>query len=562
MNNALCSRFAKTGYSPSSASSTTNTITSSGSMGSRTTGDTNFGDVHHLPPLVVRIGIISSAVGLATPLFATAGIIQLWYFYLPRSMAGLWLKYIVGFFGGGGVISILYNYAVPFLRDHSNFVLPFAIANGVTSAFWFLIGESAFGLPFMTGVISVEILKKALPAMISSTFLSPAGGLVTSGLPIGGAVVGALTALTAPFLWPLAFTVCWDDNLRGLVLDGDSLWLVDLYQYFGIPIGLPIGIISGLSMHYTLKSAIVGTPGVPWVKTSLPVLGVLIGISSTYFYFFQTPSSDFMWEARMDHKTGEIVSYNPTTNMTKKGIAHATTAGLQRDFAASVHDLRQPLKFLQNSIFLREEKERIITAGPASIEDFRHRKDIFEFIDYLVRLKYLQLQVNKEDYHRDVAALNTTASKTIGIDDLEGFLKTIELAVIAKRRNIDSTTFGEFVPGSANKTESSKGTVTGKKTVSDLSERLKQDGVYYNSSKSNSSKSVSANKISLLFDNLSIFEDELYDKLQFKIADTCVKENEMLTAYNRQNNINNIYVVLYLGGFAALLIGMASLNMS
>ena len=561
MNNALCSRFAKSGYSPVNASSanitgtSTSTSTANSSIGSRIFGDASSDGIRHLPPLVVRIGIISSAVGLATPLFATAGVVQLWYFYLPRTAAGLCLKYVVGFFGGGGVISILYNYVCPFLRDHSNFVLPFAIANGITSAFWFLVGESAFGLPFMSGVISVEILKKALPTVVSSIFLSPAGGLVTSGLPIGGAVVGALTALTAPFLWPFAFEICWDDNLRGLILDGDSLWLVDLYQYFGVAIGLPVGIISGLSMHYTLISAIIGTPGVPWVKTSLPILGVLIGISSTYFYFFQTPSSDFMWEIRMDHATGEMVSYNPTTNTTKKGTVHATAAEFQRDFAASVHALRQPLKFLENKIFLREEKERIVAGGPASIEGFRHRKDLYEVIDYLVRLKHLQLQANKTDYQRDVEALNITAAKTVGIDDLEGFLKSVELAVIAQRISIDNTTTsGEAVPGSQAKTESSEGTLTRKRTVSDLSEKLKMDGASY----CNSRNSTSVKKVSALFDSLSVLENELFDKLQFKIADTCAKENEMLNAYNRQNNL---YTMLYLGGFAALLIGFTSLSL-
>ena len=514
-------------------------------------------NIHHLPPLAVRVGIISAAVGLATPLFATAGVARLWYSYLPRTATGQYLKYVVGFFGGGGGISILYNYVLPFLRDHSNFVLPFALANGAASGFWFLIGECVFGLQFMTGVISLEILKKALPTMISSVFISPAGGLVTSGLPIGGVVIGALTAISAPLLWPMAFFICWDDNLRGLILDGDSLWLMDLYQYFGIPVGLPVGVISGLSMHYALKSAIVGIPGVPWTTTSLPVLGALIGISSAYFYFFQTPSSDFMWEPRMDCTTGEIVSYNPITRTVKEDIIHATTAELQRNFAFSLHALRRPLKFLQNSNFSEEQTVKVLTGGPVSIDGLLQRRDIFQIIDYLVRLKHLQLQIDKTNYRRDVDALNIKAGKTIGISNLDGFLKTVELAVIAQRRSTQKVT-------SSKQPSLSSETVTGRDTkiyerelyrivaAPEIFDELLENGLSYK----NSNVSISNNGINLLFNNLSIFEDELYDKLQYKIADSCLKEDEMLIAYNTQKSIIR---VLFVGVVAGLFIGVTSL---
>ena len=49
-------------------------------------------------------------------------------------------------------------------------------------------------------------------------------------LPVGGAVIGVLAALTAPLLWPAATSLCWAPDLRDFLLGGDDLtWLLDAY---------------------------------------------------------------------------------------------------------------------------------------------------------------------------------------------------------------------------------------------------------------------------------------------------------------------------------------------
>jgi hypothetical protein len=53
-------------------------------------------EVPHLPPFLIRVGIISSSVGLATPLFATVGVARLWYNYLPKTANGQILKLVLG----------------------------------------------------------------------------------------------------------------------------------------------------------------------------------------------------------------------------------------------------------------------------------------------------------------------------------------------------------------------------------------------------------------------------------------------------------------------------------
>jgi hypothetical protein len=97
------------------------------------------------------------------------------------------------------------------------------------------------GLEVMTGTMNASALSALFPRL--------AQGAIFNQLPIGGVVIGALTALTAPFLWPIMIDLCWDENTKKLLLNGDTLWLVDLYQYIAIPVGLPVGILAGLSMH-------------------------------------------------------------------------------------------------------------------------------------------------------------------------------------------------------------------------------------------------------------------------------------------------------------------------
>ena len=47
-------------------------------------------------------------------------------------------------------------------------------------------------------------------------------------MPVGGAVIGVLTVLTAPLLWPAATQLYWSPV--DLLLAGDDLqWLTDAY---------------------------------------------------------------------------------------------------------------------------------------------------------------------------------------------------------------------------------------------------------------------------------------------------------------------------------------------
>ena len=144
-------------------------------------------------PFPVRLALVGSSVGLATPVFAIGGILRYYYFYMPKSEIGQKIKYLIGIFIGGSGVTLTYNYLIPFLRDHSDFILPFAISNAVASSAWYAVAEYTFGLEAMLGTVSMAQLTAAgIPAELL-TFLSNYGvAQLLVGMPFGGAVVGAL----------------------------------------------------------------------------------------------------------------------------------------------------------------------------------------------------------------------------------------------------------------------------------------------------------------------------------------------------------------------------------
>ena len=112
----------------------------------------------HIPPLVIRLALVGSTVGLTTPLFVAAGAFRIWTSFLMKSTEGRTAKYIIGIIAGGGTVKVMCDYVLPFLRDHSNVIAPFAFANAVTSMFWYGVGEIAFGKEFVTNRLDTQVV--------------------------------------------------------------------------------------------------------------------------------------------------------------------------------------------------------------------------------------------------------------------------------------------------------------------------------------------------------------------------------------------------------------------
>ena len=106
------------------------------------------------PPFSVRVALVGTSVGLATPIFATVGVGVAWSRLLPNHpliRGGL----VVAL--GGGLGTIVYHYIGPFLSEHSEVVLPFAAANGITAMMWYSL------LEFQVNAISAEQFLFCLP---------------------------------------------------------------------------------------------------------------------------------------------------------------------------------------------------------------------------------------------------------------------------------------------------------------------------------------------------------------------------------------------------------------
>ena len=88
-----------------------------------------------IPPFPVRAALVGTAVGIGTPLFATAGVAIAWYRVLPKWGGGT-LKLLIAAVIGGGLGTLLNAYVGPFLYHHGELVLPFAVANAFTATAW------------------------------------------------------------------------------------------------------------------------------------------------------------------------------------------------------------------------------------------------------------------------------------------------------------------------------------------------------------------------------------------------------------------------------------------
>lgn len=202
-------------------------------------------EVDYTPPFPVRVALVSTTVGLFTPLFATLGVGALWWSYLPKTPMGRISKYSIGVLIGGGGATLIYQHVLPFLQCHSEVVLPFALANAVTAGVWYSVAERTFGLKSIKNEPPQPIIPLSSASSSQHTRagdVSPRGLAsllsmfqVNSKVPLIGAGVGALTALTSPMLWPSMFQLCFPDpSVQHLLRLDDSVWLIDVYSWIAL----------------------------------------------------------------------------------------------------------------------------------------------------------------------------------------------------------------------------------------------------------------------------------------------------------------------------------------
>lgn len=273
------------------------------------------------PPFPLRLALVGTTTALATPAYTAIGIYRLWANILPQSALGSQLKKISMFLIGGSTITLFVNYALPLLKQYSDLVAPFALANGVACSLWYSLAELYFGLDTLLLMTTPGAL---LPQSLQIGFLKKVSTI--------GGLLGVLTALTAPLLWSTCMDICWTQELKSYLLGGDSvMWLLDVYYSFSVPLAIPIGFVSGMAMQTMLQSLVTGSHGVGWTVTALPMLLAVCTASALYFWTSESRMNDFFWVQRMDARTGKIGSCNTRTGKYVDGCEQAVYSVVQRE---------------------------------------------------------------------------------------------------------------------------------------------------------------------------------------------------------------------------------------
>jgi hypothetical protein len=488
------------------------------------------------PPLAIRAAIVGSSVGLATPLFALGGVARLWFSYLPRTENGRIAKNVIGILLGVGSTGLFYNYVIPFLRYNSDFMLPFAMSNALMATAWYTAAELWLGLDVMLlGVSEQALIARNVSPAVAAFLVRLIGASA-----VAGAAVGALTAITAPYCWPFFFSICWDRDLKTLLMKDDPYWIIDLYNWIAIPVGVPVGILAGITLQSVLKSYIVGVPSVPWSNRSLPLLVGILGLSGVYYTFFRSFSTDFLWEKRLDHETGQVISYNPRTGQLEHDNGEqAFFAQMKREVIKRINSFRNLFRFFGDR---KDEKPRSLSPkDDITVSVLDDRAALFSIVDQLVRLKFLYLQKKKQ------AKLKAAVSPKAMTAEQKAFMKTdfdamikgmvTEFDILNKgNQSVNLLTLLDLVE---------KGIVS--KRVEDRFERNEEyrgaDHMYADCVRRiekmgdcTLNESV-RNSLAMLAVNLDMASNEFKSKLGFEILEGSEEEKAIITEYRNSGTV-------------------------
>ena len=272
--------------------------------------------------------------------------------------------------------------------------------------FWYSLGEACFGLEFMAGTVSMEVISSTFPSWLTRIIRGMIGNStqVVNGIPFAGPILGVLTAITAPLLWPIAFELCWSKELKDLFLR-DSFWPIELYNTIIVPVAIPIGFVAGLSMHTILKPFITGSNGVPWHFRSLPLTIALGAAAAVYFGYCNSPVEDLLWVKRIHPLDGRELSFNVRTEKVEFGSINHFSAFAKRSVISYLQFFRNPLKAILATDSITVDEKDIIRRSKRKLcfDDVKITADLVDdysellfIIDKLLRLKYIHMVLKKD----------------------------------------------------------------------------------------------------------------------------------------------------------------------
>ena len=141
-------------------------------------------------------------------------------------------------------------------------------------------------------------------------------------------------------------------EMKKMLFNDNPNAMFDFYSQLLLPVGLPIGVLAGMTTHSLLETLVVGKQGIPWQSRSLPILIVILSSAAFYFGYCYTPYEEFLWIRRYHPKTGTYQSYNPKTKQFTKNLNKYHVALAKRGSFQTFHFIQQ---FFAMYFYLLEE---------------------------------------------------------------------------------------------------------------------------------------------------------------------------------------------------------------
>lgn len=462
---------------------------------------------YSISPYPIRVALVGVAAILGTPAFVFAGFVQLWMRYLPKEYNQVF-KIGSLLVIGGGLSKLSRDHVFPFLSNHSELVFPLALCNGIMASFWYGIGELIFGIEAMIG----------MPMIGSSSFLFGNSSKIlqfASKFPIAGPTVGVLAAITSPFLWPKAFDIMLQYDMKEALFKKNNFWLNDAYDWIMFPIGVPIGAIAGLSLQ-TALSTVAKNPNGPWYNRSIPALFIMSGLSAAYYNFCKSPMEDYYWYRRIEPVTGDAISINPITNQIIYNAKRAEKAkSLRSDIGVGAD---WSIIYLLRNLFSSSNHRDYFTSAnyqpkvymndkTLEISDMEEYQDLWTMIDILIRYRYLRnpsssIAAGNADLVIARQELEKLALISVGINDLDAFAAQADSIVLNARNNIPISP-----------------------SIFSSIESIFEDPALSNNG------ARARRSILLLQANVKLYEDELFHKLGYTITENNVYHGSSTRAF-------------------------------
>jgi len=276
-------------------------------------------------------------------------------------------------------------------------------------------------------------------------------------LPWLGAGLGAITATTAPLIWPYIFPLCFAEDFFDAAFPPNEGqysfkqrfgWLQRAYYELLIPVGMPISILAGTALQAVLVPLSTGGLTQPqgWF-----VCGALGATFVSYHLLCRGNTDDYWFVRRMD-KNGLARSVNLKTKIIlHDGGTKGDEAIIKREVFDWLLALRQSFDLFHD--FFRRKNDgggalilggevmhrlkndsggfkttEPTTADALTLSLANSRSVLYPLIDALVRYKHLQSGggADKDKLH----LLEANLRKTYQIDNVEGLIIDCEDVLI------------------------------------------------------------------------------------------------------------------------------------